>query len=105
MKYNKLVRDRIPEIIKRKGQKSKYHIVKDDKEFFRRLLNKLEEELKEFSKDKNEEEFADIREVVDAILEFIEDFYGLNKRKVRAIQKKKARERGRFRKRIFLDEA
>ena len=105
MKYNKLVRDKIPEIIKRKGGKAKYHLVKDDKEFFRRLLKKLEEELKEFRKDKNEEEFADIREVVEAILESIEDYYGLNRRKVKSIQKKKAKERGRFSKRIILDEA
>ena len=104
VKYNKLVRDKIPEIIEQKGGKCTYRIA-DEKEYWEKLKWKLQEEIDEFLEAKNEEELADVHEVVDAILDFVADIHGLSNKKVEALQKKKAEERGRFEKRIILEEA
>lgn len=63
MKYDKLIRDRIPEIIQRKGTTPITHTA-DDKEYQHRLEKKLQEEVNEFLKYNNPEELADIIEVV-----------------------------------------
>ena len=100
MKYNKLVRDKIPEILEEKGIKYKIHIA-DKKEYWEKLKEKLLEEIKEFSKSKSIDEFADILEVLDAI----KDFKKFDKKKLEMIKRKKAKERGGFKKRIILEES
>ncbi len=45
--YNKLIRDRIPEIIANVGHESKVRILHDD-EYFTSLCKKLQEEVDEF---------------------------------------------------------
>ncbi len=99
MKCNKLVRDRIPEIIKQKGKVPITHIA-DDKEYWQKLKEKLQEEVDEFIEDNNKEELADILEVVYAIC----DFKKIDKEKLEILRKKKAEERGRFKDKIILDE-
>ena len=100
MKYDKLVRDRIPEIIKKKGGNPIIHIA-DKKEYWQKLKEKLEEEFKEFSKDENIEEMADIVEIIDAII----DYKKFNRKKLEVIKKKKAKERGAFKKKVILEES
>lgn len=100
MKYEKLVRDNIPEIIRSKGGTSVIHIA-DEKEYEEKLIKKLAEEVEEFKRDVNEEELADIFEVVDAII----TLKGFKKHTIEEIQQKKALERGKFEKRIILDES
>ena len=99
MKYNKLVRDNIPEIIVSKGATQITHVA-DEKEYEEKLIEKLGEEIEEFRRDRNEEELADMLEVVDALI----TYKGFDKSRVEEIQKKKAIERGKFEKRIILDE-
>jgi len=65
------------------------------------LKEKFMEEYKEFSKNENEEEFADILEVIDAI----ERYKKFNKKTILSIKRKKLRERGGFTKRIILEES
>lgn len=97
-KYNKLVRDRIPEIIKENGDVAITHIA-DDKEYKKSLIKKLKEEVDEFLKDPNKEEIADILEVLYAVC----DLQGVSKEEVESIRRKKAEKRGGFKKRIILD--
>jgi len=99
MKYNKLVRDKIPEIIKNKGAVPIAHIA-DDEEYWQKLKEKLQEEVDEFLKDSNEEELADILEVIYAIC----DFKNFDKEKLELLRKKKTEERGGFKDKIILDE-
>mgnify|MGYP003395469274 CR=1 FL=1 len=100
MKYNKLVRDKIPEIIKKNGGVAVIQIA-GEAEYYEKLKEKLSEEIEEFKKDENMEELADIFEVMEAIL----DYKGFDLTKIREIQKKKVAERGGFKKRIILDES
>lgn len=104
MRYNKLVRDNIPEIIAKKGGKAVTHIA-DEHEFWKALKEKLFEELREFeAADSDEhmiEELADIIEVINAIC----DFKKFDKERVASVQKKKTERKGGFKKRIILDES
>lgn len=100
MRYDKLVRDRIPEIIEQKGGKCTTHIA-DENEFRERLMWKLREEAGEFIETPNEEELADLLEVIDAII----DCRNLDRKKTELIKNNKAQERGQFEKRIILEEA
>ena len=83
-KYNKLVRDKIPEIIKAEGKIVKTKILNDE-DYRKELNRKLQEEVKEYLEDNNVEELADIVEVVYGILNSmnipIDDFEKIRKGK------------------------
>ncbi len=64
--YNKLVRDKIPELITQKWEPCERHIA-NDKEYRKALIQKLQEEVNEFLEDNTEEELWDILEVIYAI--------------------------------------
>ena len=95
--YNKLVRDRIPEIIQAKGDKCEIEILSDE-EYLKMIDAKLDEELEEYHKDQNIEELADLLEVVHAAAEA----RGYTLDQLEAVRAKKAEERGGFEKRILL---
>lgn len=61
--FNKLVRDKIPQIIQESGRKNDIQIVHKE-EHTKLLEEKLKEEVNEFLEDKNLEELADIMEVL-----------------------------------------
>ncbi|MFR5113990.1 phosphoribosyl-ATP pyrophosphohydrolase [Turicibacter sanguinis] len=63
IKYDKLVRDLIPEIIQDSGKQAEIEIV-DNEIAFEYLVKKLDEEVSEFKQDKNLEELADVMEVL-----------------------------------------
>ncbi|MCK4730693.1 MAG: nucleoside triphosphate pyrophosphohydrolase [Candidatus Aenigmarchaeota archaeon] len=100
MKYDKLVRDRIPEIIRKRGVVPITHIA-DKNEYWEKLKAKLQEEVDEVLEDVNvEEELADVLEVIYAIC----DFKGISLEELELIRKKKKDERGGFKDKIILDE-
>jgi predicted house-cleaning noncanonical NTP pyrophosphatase (MazG superfamily) len=96
--YNKLIRDRIPEIIAQAGHDSKVRILHDD-EYFTSLCKKLQEEVYEFQESKALEELADIMEVVLA-LAAVE---GKSPEDLEALRLQKREKRGGFEKRLFLE--
>lgn len=97
MIYNKLVRDKIPEIIASKGGKAEFRILSDE-EYRTFLEAKLDEEVGEYHRDKNAEELADILEVVYALATSI----GCNREELMKIYEKKHAARGGFEDRILL---
>lgn len=96
--YNELVRDKIPEIIKADGKECKTHILSKD-EYIAALETKLNEEVAEYQEDKNLEEMADVLEVLQAIC--LARGYSLDE--LEAMRIKKAKERGGFKDKIFLE--
>jgi predicted house-cleaning noncanonical NTP pyrophosphatase (MazG superfamily) len=66
--YDKLVRDKIPEIIAEQGKICEFYIANKE-EYGRRLIEKMREEISEFEEDPSIEELADIYEVFLGILQ------------------------------------
>lgn len=97
-KYNKLVRDRIPEIIERDGHKAIFRTL-SEKDYIAALDKKLLEEVKEYQEVKSIEEMADIMEVLYAICVA----RGYTIEELEAKRKEKNSERGGFEKRLFLE--
>ena len=97
--YNKLVRDKIPEIIEGTHTKCNYHIAENNEEFLRRLYDKLTEEIDEFKKTPCLEEYIDIMEVMEAIAKF----YNIDLMPMRQRKRMKKQKRGGFDNRIILD--
>ena len=101
-KYNKLVRDKIPEIITKKGAVPKTCRL-GNKDYIKALIKKLNEELKEFycANDHCEivSEAADMMEVVLAMFKS----RGVIPENVEAVRLEKLKRRGGFEKRIFLE--
>lgn len=98
IEFNKLVRDKIPEIIESNREIAKTRIL-DDEEYIKELNIKLKEEVQEYLADNNVEEIADIMEVILAILKYNNIEYD----EFENIRLSKAQKRGAFDKRIFLE--
>lgn len=96
------MRDRIPEIVARDGQKAKTRKL-GAADFRKELLKKLLEESKEAHDAKGKKELAkelgDVLEVIFALY----CAYGLEPKEVEGVRKTRKRERGGFEKRIFLE--
>ena len=97
MLYCKLVRDKIPEIIKESGKDAVTYIL-PDKEYAVFLERKLDEEVREYHESKDVEELADILELIISLAENqgykFSDLYDIRTRK--------AEEKGVFSNKIFL---
>lgn len=97
--FNKLVRDKIPEIIASTGSTANIRIL-DNKEYSKYLREKLLEETTEFLTEENDniEELADIYEVILAIL----DLNNVSFNSFEEVCKQKRDKRGSFKNKIFL---
>ena len=97
--YNKLVRDRIPEIIMASGKTCSTEFLPE--EMYLKLLDaKLDEELAEYHRDQNIEELADLLEVIRAAAVA----RGYTVEDLERVRAEKAAKRGGFEKRILLRE-
>ena len=97
--YNKLVRDRIPEIIEADGKRCVTEIL-DDGKYLEMIDAKLDEELVEYYKDQSVEELADLVEVVYAAAKA----RGYTIEQLEEVRVKKAEKRGGFDREILLVE-
>lgn len=95
--YNKLVRDRIPEIISASGKSCNTSILSDE-EYLKMLDAKLDEELAEYHKDQNIEELADLFEVILACA----SARGYTPDQLEKVRAEKADKRGSFKNKVFL---
>jgi predicted house-cleaning noncanonical NTP pyrophosphatase (MazG superfamily) len=98
MVHNKLVRDRIPEIIRASGGGCAVRTL-SEAEYADALKHKLREEVREFEESGEAEELADILEVVYAIAES----RGISACELEKLRAQKAQVRGGFRDRLFLE--
>ncbi len=97
--FNKLVRDRIPEIIRADGKNPVTHIITEDQEYLEKLYEKDIEESEELRQNPSLEELVDKLEVLLAIGKVL----GFSPEDIEQARLKKADERGAFNKRIFLE--
>lgn len=95
---SKLVRDKIPEIIQQDGRIPVTRIA-EGQEFSQKLNEKLREEVNEFLASGQEEELADILEVVYTLAHQ----QNISPQQLEHRRKKKAEQRGGFQKKIILE--
>ena len=99
IKYNKLVRDKIPEIISN-HRKIPITRILTEEEYQSELRKKLREEVDEFEDSGKAEELADILEVIYALAALD----GVSQNELNQIREIKRIERGGFEQRILLIE-
>ena len=97
--YHKLVRDRIPEIIKADGKTCVCETLSDE-DYLSLLDQKLNEELAEYQESKSLEEMADLLEVIQAIVKA----RGWTLEELEQVRANKAAKRGGFEKKVLLKE-
>ena len=97
--YNKLVRDKIPQIIDAKKDGKPVYRILNDEEYLKYLNIKLNEELTEYLESGEVEELADLEEVLLAIL----DAKNVSYTDFTSLRKQKTEKRGAFKERIFLE--
>lgn len=101
--HNKLVRDRIPEIILADGEIPKTKTLSTGK-YKLALLDKVVEEAKEVAETKGKrsdliKEVGDLEEVLMALM----DVCNISCKEISVVRRKRKKERGGFGKRIFLE--
>lgn len=97
IKYDKLIRDKIPEIIEQSGKKCIVEVMDNDT-YIEYLDQKLNEELAEYQQDKSVEELADLLEVIYAVAVA----RGYSVEDLERIRVEKSEKRGAFEKRLLL---
>ncbi|KPB06032.1 nucleoside triphosphate pyrophosphohydrolase [Bacillus sp. CHD6a] len=101
--YNKLVRDKIPQIIEESGKKYTLEIL-NDHDYIKYLKLKSYEELDEYcashSNEDAVEELADLLEVIHALA----NYHGFSMEEVEKVRKEKTDKRGGFQEKILLIE-
>ncbi|MGE7661312.1 nucleoside triphosphate pyrophosphohydrolase [Peribacillus sp. NPDC097197] len=101
--HNKLVRDRIPQIIEATGKKYTTRVLNDN-EYIDELKKKSFEELQEYVETDNKEdaieELADVLEIMHALAEY----HGSSMEEVEEVRRSKAAKRGGFMEKIYLIE-
>lgn len=99
--YNKLVRDRIPEIVRKDGEIPFVRKL-SQKKFKVEVLKKVIEEAKELSEVKNREELlkecADLQEILETLI----DAHKIDRKELNKLKNKRKKDRGGFAKKIFL---
>ena len=101
--HNKLVRDKIPEIIEKTGKKYEVRTL-DNEEYKKELLKKIVEEAKEVldtngNKKEIVKELGDVLEVIDHLI----TVFDLDKTEIEKVKQERKESRGGFDKKLFLE--
>ncbi len=100
--YPKLVRDKIPEIVRQKGIEPAAQSAEGDQEYLEFILKKIVEEAQELSEAHSDsnivEEIADVYEIIDALIALKE----LSKADILDVQNEKREKRGAFNDRLIM---
>ena len=99
IQYYKLIRDRIPEIIRASGKTCITEVLSEE-DYIRAIDAKLDEELAEYHKDQNLEELADLLEVIRAAAVA----RGYTIEQLEQVRAEKAAKRGGLEKKLYLKE-
>ncbi|WP_096439510.1 nucleoside triphosphate pyrophosphohydrolase [Alteribacter populi] len=101
--YNKLVRDRIPEVIESTGKKANFMTL-NEADFAQQAKEKLKEEVEEYFNAESDrdsiEELADIMELLHSLA----GIHGATPEELEKVRVRKAKNRGAFNKWLFLKE-
>ena len=100
--YNKLVRDRIPEIIEESGKKANYRVLSQE-EYRQALKDKLLEEVLELLAAKTKEEMIEELADIDEVIRTMKIVFNISRTEVDFFAMHKANEKGEFEKRYFLE--
>lgn len=99
--YNKLVRDKIPQVIAAKGKNCRTRIL-DEIQYKKEITTKLKEEFNEYLTASNSkdalEELADMLEVIRSLTLV----HGASPEELEELRVQKANERGGFQERVYL---
>ncbi|WP_181348013.1 nucleoside triphosphate pyrophosphohydrolase [Thalassobacillus sp. CUG 92003] len=99
--YNKLVRDRIPDIIRSTGKECETRTLEKN-DYINSLQTKLQEELNEYQNTDHDqdalEELADLLELIHVL----SDVHGGSIEKLEDMRRQKAEQRGSFYEKVFL---
>ena len=96
--YNRLVRDKIPDIILKDHCLPTTRVLNDD-EYIKELNKKLMDEVNSYLETENIEEMVDILEVIRAI----RDVEGTSYEEIEEKRIKKLKKRGGFKDKVFLE--
>jgi len=96
--HDKLVRDRIPEVVRENGETPVTHRV-DGEAYRDRLAEKLREEAEEYAESRGVDELVDVLDVVDAILAARD----VDDEELDELRETKATERGGFTEGVVLE--
>ncbi|MEK7447351.1 MAG: nucleoside triphosphate pyrophosphohydrolase [Patescibacteria group bacterium] len=102
--YNKLVRDRIPEIIERDGKVSETRILSKE-ELIPLLGEKLDEEVRELLEVLGTDREETIKEMSDVleVLRSLAEEQSMEMSEIEEVMEERAEKRGRFKQGIFLE--
>ncbi len=100
--YNKLIRDHIPYIIERKGEKCEVRRINNKEEFQQELLKKVKEEADSLSMSRTKAEFLDEYADLMVVLETIMTELGISGSDILNAREENLTRKGRYEKQNFL---
>ncbi len=100
--YNKLIRDKIPEKIHKKGEKCEVRTLSDDQEYEQELLKKISEEAFALSRVRSREKFLDEYADLMTVLKALVSLQGISQKDIEKAIEENVKKKGGFDKRHFL---
>jgi predicted house-cleaning noncanonical NTP pyrophosphatase (MazG superfamily) len=100
--YNKLIRDKIPDKIKKKGEACEVREISNDEEYEQELLKKISEEASSLSRVRSREEFLDEYTDLIVVLNTIISLQKFSESDVKKALENNLEKKGGFEKRHFL---